>query len=507
MSRILVMKNIARTLLILTILIPALSCSERKKASLDTLVIGVNSGPKTLDPRYAVDAIGIRILNLMFHSFVKIGPDLKVSSDAADRWEWRDTTLHLWIPKGLRFHDGSEITKSDIEFTFEAFQVKDSPFRSALEEILVVKVLENENEFEVRLLFKKYIANFLISNLPIIRILPKAHFVKGKDFSKMPVGSGPYQLKEMSTKSILLTRSEAFPGEKPKIKNIEFKIVEDEYTLLAKLKKGTVHLVQNDLPKDSIEKLKTNKDLRVVTYPGLSFTYILVNWKDPLLQKKNLRKALAFSVDRDSIIKHKLSELALPATSLMSPSNPFFMPELKPTPYEPEMAKALIKELNLVGKEFSLKTSSQRSSVDNGFVLAKQMEASGLKVKLTSLEWGTYLSQLKSGNFQLATMRWVGAVDPDLYRIAFHSRELPPGRNRGSYQNPILDKLLDAGLSIRSFEDRKLHYFKVQKLVFEDLAVIPLWYDQQVAVIRSSVKNYEPVPNSDFSPVLKATLN
>jgi peptide/nickel transport system substrate-binding protein len=137
-------------------------------------------------------------------------------------------------------------------------------------------------------------------------------------------------------------------------------------------------------------------------------------------------------------------------------------------------------------------------------VIANQLEKLGLKIKLQSFEWSTFYGDVKNGNFELAIMRWVGTTDPDIYRLAFHSDELPPGRNRGSYVNKQLDKMLVEGPTIVDAIKRKEHYGKIQTLVLKDLAILPLWYDTQVAVIHSRVKDYDPPTNGDYSGLAKA---
>jgi peptide/nickel transport system substrate-binding protein len=118
---------------------------------------------------------------------------------------------------------------------------------------------------------------------------------------------------------------------------------------------------------------------------------------------------------------------------------------------------------------------------------------------LASFEWGTFYGDIQSGNFQLATMRWVGATDPDIYRVALHSREVPPGRNRGYYENKNMDKLLDQGIKIDNSEKRIAHYRDVQKTVLSELPFIPLWYDTQVAIVHKRVADYTPPKNGDFT--------
>ena len=126
----------------------------------------------------------------------------------------------------------------------------------------------------------------------------------------------------------------------------------------------------------------------------------------------------------------------------------------------------------------------------------------GIKASLKSFEWGTFYDDVKSGRFQMAAMRWVGATDPDIYRIALHSNQHPPGRNRGYYTNKVLDRLLEEGVRIESFSERVSHYKKVQEIVMKDLPILPLWYNTDVSIVRSRIKGYTQPLNGDFTPLL-----
>ena len=91
----------------------------------------------------------------------------------------------------------------------------------------------------------------------------------------------------------------------------------------------------------------------------------------------------------------------------------------------------------------------------------------------------------------MALLRWVGAFDPDIYRLAFHSLEAPPqGRNRGFYKNKKLDMLLSAGQKEFDIKIRKRIYKEVQKIVSEELPIIPLWHNQQTAVVKKDIEGY-----------------
>ena len=463
--------------------------------------MGLQAAPATLDPRFARDATGMRIGNLLFQSLVKIGPDLKVTGDAAESWEWKGNTISFLLRKDLTFSNERPLSKEDIEFTFEEYQKPENPFRSSLELLEKVEVTEHEDRFQVNLKLKNHSAKLLAADLPMIRILPAKEIrTDDKAFRVKPFGTGSFELTSVSSSEILLSGRKRHSVHTPLVPKVLFKVVKNSFTLYQKMLHGELDLVQSDLPLLKIRQFENQSDkFQVFKFPGLSFSYLLINHRDENLSQRNIRQAINHAINREEIIKYKLEGFAIPATSLMTPANPFHDSSLKPATYDPEKARQLLKGKPL---KLSLKTSTNRQAVENGKVIARQLKDVGIDVELKSFEWGTYFSDVQNGRFQLATMRWVGAVDPDLYRLALHSNELPPGRNRGAYINKDLDTLLDEGLAIRDPEKRIRHYYKVQKMVLEDLAIVPLWYDQQVSVVSRRIKNYTPSMNGDFSPLL-----
>jgi len=136
-------------------------------------------------------------------------------------------------------------------------------------------------------------------------------------------------------------------------------------------------------------------------------------------------------------------------------------------------------------------------------VIAEGFRKAGFQVGLKSYEWGTFYGDLKKGHFQLALLRWVGAFDPDIYRLAFHSLEVPPyGRNRGFYKNKKLDALVTAGRREFDVQERKKIYRQVQQIVSKDLPVIPLWHNQQIAVVKKDIEGYFLQANGSYDFLL-----
>ncbi|MFK8138875.1 MAG: ABC transporter substrate-binding protein [Bdellovibrionales bacterium] len=474
------------------------SCTKSQPKLEQTLVVALESKPKTLDPRFATDANGQRISSLLFQSLVRLGPDLEIVGELASHWEVGDKFVNFKIPRGLKFSDGSLITQEDILFSINEYRKPTNIFSNAYKNIKELKMNEKESYWELTFLLNSNSATLLVDLSPL-KIMPKTKIESlGKDFYKDLVGSGPYSLKKQTNNQLHLVKNPHFSG-KVNNEGILFKVIKDDNTRYLRMIKGDIDLAPSVLSASSIKKIEQEQKFYLEKSPGLAMNYILINLQNPALGDKNFRLALAHALDRSQIIKFKLEGLALPATSILSPGNPFFDDSMTAPEFDLEKAKEYLAKSKSKPEKLIIKSSNTPSVVENAKVLANQFSKLGIKTDIQSFEWGTFYGDIKNGNFQLATMRWVGATDPDIYRIAFHSKELPPGRNRGYYQNTQLDQLLDQGRSVMNPEKRISLYKKVQKQILKDLPIIPLWYNTQTNVVNKRVSGFKASKNGDFS--------
>lgn len=495
-------KNGFKCLWLLFLLLSIPSCTRNNIADQkDTLVLALSSQPKTLDPRIATDANGMRMSELIFQSLVKIGPNLNIIGDAAESWTYQDLQYTFTLKENLKFTNGRKVLKEDIEYSFNQYTKEKNPFISAFKKIKAVEIYVKNKKTYVSVYLNQFSATFLGSDLPVLKILPKKESKElGEQFSSQPLGSGPFVFKSQTANEIVLEKRE--DNSQISFKRIIFKIVRDDLTRFQKMINGEIDIIQSELSYTKVKEIeKMSNKFYIYKYNGLSMNYLLLNLKKHQLQNKKTRQAIAYGLNRDEIIKYKLEGFADIATSVITPSNPFFNHTLQPTPFKKEKAKALLSP-SALKTQYTLKTSSNPVAIANGRVIAQQLKEIGINVKLQSFDWGTFYGDIQKGNFDFATMRWVGVIDPDIYRIAFHSKEIPPGRNRGHYQNKALDKLLDTGRSISDKKQRIEHYKKIQEIVFNDLPIIPLWYNKEVSIVNKRVQGYSPWKNGSFSSIL-----
>ena len=484
-----------------------LSCQGPSKVDVETLIVGVGSEPQSLDPRFATDAIGTRLLGLLFNAIVKVGPDLKPKGDLAQSWSYQKGVWEFHLKPHLSFSNSRRVAREDILFSFEQYLGPKSPFRSAFKDVERVDVEESgKGHFVLKLKVRRYSAKFLLADLPVIRVLPKKEVLQhGQDFQKALVGTGSFILEKRDSQNIVLLAREDHPYQVPKIKKVVFKVIRDDFTRYQKLLKGELDIVQEDLPFSKIKQFqKLSSQFEVFKNPSQTTTYLLFNLKNPILKKKNLRKSIAHSLKVDEIIKYNLEGFAIKASSLLPPNNPFFEKSITKFPHSLRKATELLKDMKF-SKPLVLKTSNSPATVKNAKVIITHMKKAGIPVELQTFEWGTYYTFLKKGQFDLTLSAYVGILDPDIYRLAFHSHEVPPkGRNRGFYLNNQVDRWIEQGNVKVSQKERFEVYSQIQRKVHgEDIAMLPLWHKSFVAVVNRRVKGYSPALNGSFQPFLK----
>ena len=122
---------------------------------------------------------------------------------------------------------------------------------------------------------------------------------------------------------------------------------------------------------------------------------------------------------------------------------------LPPWQHDAQRARALLREHGLLGAELVYKLSNDPLRLRIATVIAAQLEAAGLRVRLQSHEWGTFYGDVKAGRFQMFSLAWVGVHLPDVFRELFHSTAVPPhGANRGRYRSAAVDRLIDTALRL-----------------------------------------------------------
>ena len=177
---------------------------------------------------------------------------------------------------------------------------------------------------------------------------------------------------------------------------------------------------------------------------------------------------------------------------------------MTPYPYDPEKAKALIKEAGYDGRPLIIYVTEGGSGmldpVPMGTAIQADLAAVGLKVNIETYEWNTFLGKVNpglEGKANLAEMAWM-TNDPDtLPYLALRTGAMPDngGFNSGYYSNPEVDKLLEAARQSTDQAERAKLYKKMQEIVHDDAPWLFVANWKQNAVASSAVKNFKLQPS------------
>jgi peptide/nickel transport system substrate-binding protein len=491
------------------------ACSRQPSSPPGAVTFLIESMPASLDPRIGTDVQSERLDSLLFSGLVERDAQMNIRGDLAETWETPDPLTYIFrLRRGVYFHDGRPLTSADVKFTFDSIlsSAISTPKRSSFR---MVRQIDAPDPQTVIFRLTEPYASFLWNVArPAIGIVPAG---AGADFAAHPVGSGPFRfVSARQDEEVVLARSPNYFRAAPTIDEVRFRVVPDAIVRALELRKGSADIEMNSLTADMVAVLRQDSQLGVSEQPGTNYSYIAVNFDDPALAHREVRQALAYATDRDTIVRYLLRGQARVADDVLPPNSWAYDPGIAHFGYDPARAAQLLDaagyprrpELGGMRLHLVLKISTDEAARSLGAVLQDQWRRAGIDLELRSLEIATLFSDINRGSFQLYYARWVGGNDdPDMFEFIFSSHRMPPnGANRGHYRNPHLDALLDQARVEPSIARRRQLFGEVQRIVGEDLPYLSLWYMDNISVHRRRLGNIALTPTGDYDFLAEITL-
>ena len=465
-----------------------IGCAEKNRNS---IAFGLNTTPVTLDPRFVTDAVSYRITRLIYKSLIGFDDQFQAVPDLAN-WKQLSSSHYRFTlkNKNRKFHDGTYLSAKDVKATYDfVLNPKNvSPHKGSMRMIEEIEIID-DNTID----FKLSQIDPLFPGRLVIGIVPEKLILSQHDFNKKPIGSGPLRFMSRTDESSLRL------GRIKDNQVIEFITLKDATVRVLKLLRGEIDLVQGDLPPEIIAWLDKKKSVAIKKKRGDTFTYIGFNLEDTTTGNRLVRKAIAHAIDRDAIIKYIKGGAARKAGTLLATEHWAGRADLVGVQYDPQesqrlLVKAGFNEINKL--KISYKTTSKPDSLRLATIIQDQLKRVGIEVNIRSYDWGTFYGDIKEGRFQMYSLAWVGLKMPDIFRYAFHSQSIPPnGANRGRFVDEKVDSIIEIAELESSIERQADYYRELQKLLFDALPYVPLWYEDNVLAIRNSVQGY--VLNTD----------
>ena len=480
------------------------SCSHKPDAH--TLVMIIENSPTNLDPRVGIDAASERIDDLLFDSLVRRDEHFQLQPWLAESWEIPDPKTYIFhLHQGVRFHNGQALTARDVKWTFDSL-LNGKLRTSKSSTFTAVDHVEAPDDYTVIFHLKEPMPSLLwnVSD-GAIGIVP---YGSGEDFNRNPIGSGPFRfVSAQQDRDVIIKRNPDYWATPAKLERVEFRVIPDATTRALELRKRSADVVSNALTPDMVLALQKDDGLKVLRGPGTIYAYLALNLRDPTLRDVRVRRALAYAINVQPIIKYLWRDQAQPAYSVLPPQHWAYDANVTQYPYDPTLARQLLDaagypEKNGVRFRLTMKTSTEESSRLLAAVLQQQLHEIGIALDIRTFEFATFFSDITKGAYQLHSLRWVGGnLDPDIFEYIFATKSFAPKRaNRTFYSNPKVDELIEESHATLDQQQRKVLFDQIQQIVAEDLPYINLWYYDNVIVHTKRVRGIElnAAGNYDF---------
>ncbi|MBT3583274.1 MAG: ABC transporter substrate-binding protein [Halobacteriovoraceae bacterium] len=480
----------------------------------NTLRVAISSSPNNLNPFFSTDANSQNINRLLHISLTDFNQKMQFSCHLCLSYSERIVKgkhhLRFKLRQDVTFWDGSPVSAEDVKRSW--FHISKNPkiksvFRFSFESIEKVIV---HGRFDIELIYKNFSLENL-SNLALLKIVKINESIADVSLKDI-IGAGSYRL---GAHSVLGVRLEPRQKELPLL---DFKVVKDETTLALKLINGEIDLSIANISPRKLNWLKESKKggLAFWETPSATYRYIGINHRHWPLSELSFRKALALLIPRLDIIKYKLRDTGVLANSLFSKAFADMYQYYPIDTYDPEKAQLILKSAGFSknsagyfqkeGKlvELDWKVSSNKASLELVNTMVDFLKKNGVKVNITTQEWGTFMRNFKQGNYDLVIGRWIGFTDASMLKYVFHSKSLPPkGGNRGHFINSEFDRFIDRATSEVN-SNRRINYYKeAVKIANKQYAYLHLWHPHIIWITRNCIKNLTLEPNGSFYPLKK----
>ena len=495
--------------LVVCVLIAALllvGCSGTKQEA--ALVVAQGVDATMLDPGMHSETTTANVERQIFDPLLEKGPDQEYEPALATSWEIvTSTTWEIRLREGVQFHDGEELTAEDVQYTIERIldPSKNSPQASNYSAIASVEIVDDYT----LLIHTKQPYPVLPARLANLRIVPK-HYVEqvgDERFKREPIGTGPYKLVrwDKDEQIILEANPDYWRGE-PQIKRVTFKVIPEDASRVMALQAGQVDIAVN-IPPHQVDAVNNSGKAQILQVPSSRFLLIqFMMDNDGPLSDPRVRLALNLAVDVESIIGNLLGGNATPMTQTLANLDFGYNPHLKPYGYDPERAKALLKEAGYAdGFKLTFAAPTGRYMMDKEVAEAimNQLEAIGLQVELKLPEWGVYAEQIMSRRVDadLWLIGWGNSLfdaEGTLYTW-FHTGQRFCYYDVAPERGQAVDALLDKARTNMDPQEREQQYHQALTLIHEDIPWLLLHQQKDLYGVSKRV-NW--TPRSDEAIIL-----
>ena len=414
------------------------------------------------------------------------------------------------LHQGVMFHDGTELTAEDVAYTYNYYRNPDNG-ASIAGEFTGVGSVEAPDKYTVQVNMDDVNAASLVSwaSTPIVH--GAYHADVGEDiYRTAPIGTGPYKLQEWRPAEFteLVAFDDHFRG-RPHIDVLREDIVPEPSVRMIALQTGeSDSAVWPLLVEDSIF-LEAEPSFVVFRTLANSIKHFPLNNSLPQLADKEVRQAMMHALDRQRIIDDLWNGAAQVSHSNLTPGSPYYHTGLKRYDFDPQEAMALldgagwamggdgVREKDGQALSFTITTitgdQARRPIAELSQLMFKDV---GIEVQLEEAPVATILQGMREGTMDASLYNWTygSAIEPD----PFSTLHSTGGNNFSQFNSARMDELVEQGLQVVPFEERKPFYHEIQEIFAEEQPVLNLQFDEWMNVFNTRIKGLPENPKNSL---------
>jgi peptide/nickel transport system substrate-binding protein len=317
----------------------------------DTIIVGMrNDSIAPLDPGLP-PTDREAVLRNIFDGLVGAGPNGQVVPQLATSWRKIGPAAYdFTLRQGVKFQNGDPVTADDVVFTFQRVLTPGgiAGFTSTRKDLLgpILRV-QKLDESHVRFVYRaSFPESLVLQSLVHFQIVPQKYLrqVGEQAFIARPVGAGPFRFVRGALNSeIVLERYDGYWGGPAKLRQVIFRMMPDPSSRIAALLAGEVQVIQ-EVPPDLVERLKASPNVQVKTSEGTRSYEIEFNTKAAPFNDVRVRQAVNYAINWAPILHDVYHGYGARLATAFLPSGFGYDPSLKPYPYDPAKARALLDE-------------------------------------------------------------------------------------------------------------------------------------------------------------------
>ncbi len=460
------------------------------------LVAAQEVDPVQLDPATSSNFSALQAYEHVYESLVMYDENTNIIPCLAESWETPDDTSYVfYLRKGVKFHDGSQMTAADVVYSLEraAAEATGSPWRSLLTPITSFEI---RDPYTLKVNLKQPFPA-LLGNLAVLRnsgIMPKG-FAERANTKLQAVGTGPFKLTEYVPTDYLTYERFADYWDKPRpyLDKLTLKILLDQNARIAALLSGQVQYAVLDA--QGAEQAERLPGVKVLKSPSAWLTCHPFNLSRKPFDDKRVRQALRMAVDTQEVIQKAVYGAGLPSGAIATGYGDWALPEseLKYLKADPDRAKQLLAEAGFPnGFKTSILCSPQYPEfVATSLVCQDSWRKIGVDCEVQQVEWGTYVNRASKAagyDYDIGATAFTFRPDPDGYVYPYY--KTGEDINNG-YSDPQMDQWLDRARTTLNREERRQLYLDIQRKLEEDVPQM-YWYVRfNIEAISDRVQGYK----------------